>query len=93
MSTSATNNSPKVFRIVSIGNCQAVMGHTNTINQLAEPKTNKLITKIYPSSMYTIYRDDEFSNILVAGDNRYGQLGINTNREDTSTLTPLIFFK
>ena len=55
--------------------------HINTIKQLTKIKTNKLLT------------EDELNNILVAGSNICGQLGINTNGKFITTLTPLTFFK
>ena len=93
MSTFWRSNRPNVFIIGYNGNGEAGLGHTDTIKQLTEIKTNKLITKIYPSNLNTIYTDDQFNNILVSGHNKYGQLGVNTNGENITTLTPLTFFK
>ena len=93
MSNIGANNSPKVFIIGYNAKGEAGMGYTHEIKQLTELKTNNLITKIHPSYRYTIYTDDEFNNILVAGRNKYGQLGLNTNGEPITTLTPLTFFK
>ena len=93
MSTLLNKNFTEVFVIGDNMFGEAGLDHTDKIKQLTQIKTNTLITKIYPSSRYTIYTDDEFNNILVAGWNKFGQLGINTNGESITTLTPLTFFK
>ena len=93
MSTLVNTNFPEVYIIGSNFDGQAGLGHSKSIQQLTQIKTNKLITSIYPSSEYVIYTDDEFNNIFVAGYNNYGQLGINTFGENITTLTPLTYFK
>ena len=85
-------NFPEVFVIGCNGDGEPALGHKDKIKQLTQIKTNKLITKIYPTYSNTIYTDDEFNNILVAGNNKFGQLEINTDGENITTLTPLTFF-
>ena len=92
MSTLVNTKFPEVFVIRSNGCDDAGFGHKNSIQRLTHIKTKRLITKIYPSKSYTIYTDNEFNNILVAGHNAHGQLGINTNSKSITTLTPLTFF-
>ena len=93
MSTLVSMSFPEAFAIGYNGYGQAGFGHTNSIMQLTQIKTKKLITKIHPSRHNAIYTDDEFNNILVSGRNNYGQLGINTIDAYITTLTPLTFLR
>ena len=91
MSTLVNKNLTEVFVIGDNGSGEAGLGHTHTIQQLTQIKTNKLLSKIYPSFNYIIYTDDELNNILGAGYNAHGQLGINKKSKIIKTLTPIRF--
>jgi len=80
-----------VFFIGYNGNGEFGSGNTDSVDKLT-PFPNKSITKIFPSRMNTIYADNNFDNIWVAGFNKYGQLGSNTNSASILNLTPLTYF-
>ena len=56
------------------------LGHNNSSMKLIAC-SSKSITKVFPSEKYSIYSNDNYSQIFAAGSNRHGQCGVGHNQK------------